>query len=208
MSMSLRNTRIQSKRFAIFAALGLLLSLSLGAKSSGDVSVKNFGKVNSNYFRGGQPDNQGFGDLKRIGVRTVIDLQAGDRQDEESQVRSLGLNYINIPMDDHDRPYDEQVQKFLSLVKDQKNWPVFVHCAGGRHRTGAMTAVYRMTTQGWDADQAYREMKDYGFYTSWGHGGYKDYVFDYYNHHNLAAANATVNAAANTAAAGAGASQK
>src|SRR6266498_2905979 len=29
-------------------------------------------------------------------------------------------------------------------------------------------------------DQAYQEMKRYDFSTSWGHGCYKDYVFDYY----------------------------
>jgi protein tyrosine/serine phosphatase len=55
-----------------------------------------------------------------------------------------------------------------------------VHCAGGRHRTGATIAVYRMAKQGWSAEAAYREMKAYDFYTRWGHGGYKTYVFDYY----------------------------
>src|SRR6266542_1419505 len=65
-------------------------------------------------------------------------------------------------------------------AKDDANWPVFVHCAGGRHRTGVMTAVYRMAVDGWGVDQAYQEMKRYDFSTSWGHGCYKDYVFDYY----------------------------
>ena len=56
----------------------------------------------------------------------------------------------------------------------------YVHCAGGRHRTGAMTAVFRMDMQGWDADQAYGEMKDYDFYTRWGHKAMKKFVFDQY----------------------------
>ncbi|HEY2932217.1 MAG TPA: dual specificity protein phosphatase family protein [Acidobacteriota bacterium] len=188
MLKNLQQTKIRVSSIAIFAVLNLLFSLSLGAKSSGGVGIKNFGKVNDHYFRGAQPKQEGFADLQRLGIRTVIDLQDGDRRDEQSAVKSLGLNYINIPMDDHERPYDEQVQKFLSVAQDQKNWPIFVHCAGGRHRTGAMTAVYRMTTDGWNIDQAYNEMKDYGFYTSWGHGGYKDYVYDFYNSHNRAAA--------------------
>ncbi|MCI0337917.1 MAG: hypothetical protein L0226_10090, partial [Acidobacteria bacterium] len=60
------------------------------------------------------------------------------------------------------------------------NWPVFVHCAGGRHRTGVLIAIYRMEVYGWDARKAYDEMKDYKFYSSFGHGEMKDYVFDYY----------------------------
>jgi tyrosine-protein phosphatase SIW14 len=55
-----------------------------------------------------------------------------------------------------------------------------VHCAGGRHRTGAMTAVFRMTMQGWDANRAYDEMKNYDFYTRWGHKAMKQFVFDYF----------------------------
>jgi hypothetical protein len=52
--------------------------------------------------------------------------------------------------------------------------------AGGRRRTGAMVAVYRMSIDGWTVEQAYDEMKRFKFYTSWGHGCYKDYVYDYY----------------------------
>jgi phage terminase large subunit-like protein len=43
-----------------------------------------------------------------------------------------------------------------------------------------MTAVFRMTVQGWDAGRAYEEMKDYDFYTRFGHKAMKRYVFDYY----------------------------
>jgi len=43
-----------------------------------------------------------------------------------------------------------------------------------------MTAVYRMTFEGWDVNRAYEEMKDYDFYTRFGHGAMKDYVVDYW----------------------------
>ena len=38
---------------------------------------------------------------------------------------------------------------FLKIVNDPKNQPVYVHCVGGRHRTGVMTAIYRMTVDKW-----------------------------------------------------------
>lgn len=45
---------------------------------------------------------------------------------------------------------------------DPVSGPVYVHCDGGRHRTGAMIAVYRMAIEGWDIQRAYREMRQYG----------------------------------------------
>lgn len=92
------------------------------------------------------------------------------------------------------RPTSEQAQQFLKLVDDPSNQPVFIHCHGGRHRAGAMTAIYRMTHDGWSADQAYAEMKQYEFDKGFGHGALKDYVYDYYGQRSqkgVAAASAT-----------------
>lgn len=51
-----------------------------------------------------------------------------------------------IPMTTHERPTRAVIEQFLRIVDDPENQPVYVHCVGGRHRTGVMTAVYRMTT--------------------------------------------------------------
>jgi protein tyrosine/serine phosphatase len=76
---------------------------------------------------------------------------------------------------------EEQTNYFLKLVSDPENWPIYVHCKGGRHRTGEMTAVYRMNSQGWTADQAYEEMKKYDFEDSFFYPrSLKKYVFSYY----------------------------
>ena len=68
----------------------------------------------------------------------------------------------------------------LKLVDDPSTGKFYVHCAGGRHRTGAMGAVYRFTRNGWNFDQVYSEMKNFDFYTAWGHGDFKDFVEDYW----------------------------
>ena len=44
-----------------------------------------------------------------------------------------------------------------------------------------MTAVYRMTQDGWNADQAYQEMKRYRFEGFPGHPALKTFVYDYYS---------------------------
>ena len=141
--------------------------------------VENFGKVNDHYYRGAQPEEGQYEQLKALGVRTVIDLRDDPKEYAKSKAESAGLRYINLPMSDKKYPRDESVNKFLQYANDATNWPIFVHCAGGRHRTGAMTAVYRMTVDGWQIEKAYDEMKDYDFYTRWGHKDMKTFVFDY-----------------------------
>jgi protein tyrosine/serine phosphatase len=69
-----------------------------------------------------------------------------------------------------------------NVVDDPATGKLFVHCAGGRHRTGVMSAVYRFTHNHWNYDQVYTEMKSYDFYTRWGHGALKQYVQDYWQH--------------------------
>jgi len=143
------------------------------------VDIENFGKVNDHLYRGSQPKGRDYEQLAALGVKTIVDLQEDTRDDARSATERAGMRYINLPMKEKSYPQADTAARFLKIVNDQANWPVFVHCAGGRHRTGVMTAVYRMSVDGWGIDRAYQEMKQYDFSTSWGHGCYKDYVYDY-----------------------------
>jgi protein tyrosine/serine phosphatase len=154
---------------------------SMGPMQVPGIEIKNFGVVNGHIFRGNQPDEADYAALKRLGVSTVVDLRDDAMPFAKQAAEAAGLTYINIKMNDTDRPYDEQIAAFLKVVTDPAYGKCYVHCAGGRHRTGATIAVYRMAVQGWTAEEAYREMKAYDFYTRWGHGAYKTYVFDYYS---------------------------
>jgi protein tyrosine phosphatase (PTP) superfamily phosphohydrolase (DUF442 family) len=144
------------------------------------VAIKNFGVVDGRIFRGEQPRGDEYAELARLGVKTLIDLRLDAKPDSKSLAEAAGLRYVNIPIDDHEQPTDDNTKVFLSVVRDPDAGPVYVHCAGGRHRTGSMVALYRMIQDGWTADQAYDEMLAYDFYTARGHKGFKTYVFDYY----------------------------
>ena len=108
----------------------------------------------------------------------MLDLRGDAEGDSRANAELAGLHYINLPLTPRQYPQADAALRFLEIVNNQANWPVFVHCAGGRHRTGAMIAVYRMTMDQWTPDHALNEMKQYGFYTFGGHGCYKDYVYD------------------------------
>jgi len=144
------------------------------------VRIDNFGKIDDHYYRGAQPDGSDYADLAALGVRTVIDLTRDGRANERERVEQQGMTFFRIPLTTSERPADAAVKQFLSIVDDPAREPVYVHCQGGQHRTGVMTAVYRMTKYGWTEDQAYQEMKRYKFETFWGHPELRKFVHDYY----------------------------
>src|SRR5918993_1243063 len=86
-----------------------------------------------------------------IAVKTVINLignEADIDRGEQAMVEQHGMRYVHIPMNTRKAPTDTEIAKFMSIVDDPNGGAVYVHCVGGRHRTGVMTAVYRMTKDG------------------------------------------------------------
>jgi protein tyrosine phosphatase (PTP) superfamily phosphohydrolase (DUF442 family) len=143
--------------------------------------VKNFGQVNEHYYRGSQPGAAEFERLKRLGIKTVIDLRKDRLKEAQGWAQAQGLRYFNIPLTTKKPATAEQTEYFLRLVNDPANWPVFVHCKGGRHRTGQMTAIYRITHDDWTAARAYEEMKRYDFEDSFFYPRVlKRHVFSFY----------------------------
>ena len=189
-----RSIQISSLWYASLIAVVLLLTLMYATAPAREsavpgVSIKNFGKINDHYYRGSQPTPEELAQLKQLGIKTVIDLRIDNLPAEADWTRSLGLQYFNLQMKASTPATEQQTSQFLALVNDRANWPVYVHCKGGRHRTGAMTAVYRITQDGWTADQAYREMTEYDFNHGLfgGPGAQKKYVYAFYERHRSAA---------------------
>jgi tyrosine-protein phosphatase SIW14 len=154
------------------------IAISTGAALS-RIHIGNFGKVNNSYFRGSQPKGSDYRDLAALGVKTVIDLQLDGLSTEANEVKAAGLKFFRIGLTTSKAPTEAQVEQFFSIVTDPANQPVYVHCAGGRHRTGTMTALYRMTFDGWTAAQAYNEMKQYRFEGFPDHPVLRNYVYAY-----------------------------
>ncbi len=168
------------------ALFAILLLTSAAAAKGGlpgtfpNVNIKNFGQMDERFYRGAEPKKlEDFQALKELGISTVIDLQAKPEAAERGMVESLGMRYVNIPMIEKKYPRPEWVAAFMKTVDDPSTGKFYVHCAGGRHRTGALGAVYRFEKYGWGYEQVYAEMKQFDFYTSWGHGDFKTFVEDY-----------------------------
>jgi len=149
------------------------------------------------YYRSGQMASGGFAEaVERYHIRTVVNLQDEHADPDvdtgyftmktikESELcKSLGVRYVFIPPDlierrlvGRERP--EAIDHFLNLLDDPTVYPVLIHCRAGLHRTGVMTAIYRMEYQGWSREQAIAELKENGF-GEWPCTSANDYITQY-----------------------------
>ena len=143
------------------------------------IHIDNFGRINDHYFRGAKPQGTDFRALASLGVKTLIDLAEEGDATEEANARAAGMNFVRIPMTTRKAPSAETIAQFLTLVNDPANQPVYVHCIGGRHRTGVMTAIYRMTVDGWNSARAWSEVKQYKYGADFLHPEFKDFISSY-----------------------------
>src|SRR6476620_7610331 len=194
---------VRKSSLTVAATLALLFSFSAVsfAKSNKsnfpNIKISNFGQLDQNFYRGARPKAEDFRSLAALGVHTIIDLTDNSRDKEQPAVEAAGMRYVNIPIVDKKNPTTAQIDQFLKLVNDSATGKFYVHCAGGRHRTGVMAALYRFNHDHWNYDQVYAEMKQYDFYTSNGHGKQLDFVQDYWQMSQARKATSTVSAIAN-----------
>jgi len=128
--------------------------------------VPNLHEVSDALYRSAQPTTGGMVQLKKKGIRTVINLRSF--HSDRDEIGDTGLAYEHIYMKAWHPEYKEVV-RFLQIVTDKRRQPVLVHCMHGADRTGFMCAVYRVAVQGWTKEEAAKEMVEggYNFHGVW-----------------------------------------
>jgi hypothetical protein len=73
-------------------------------------------------------------------------------------------------------PSEKHVTHILKFLHDPCYQPIYFHCDIGRDRTSLIATLYRMYFGGLAAEDAWQEMKDYGYKDSWTLLGLKKYL--------------------------------
>jgi protein tyrosine phosphatase (PTP) superfamily phosphohydrolase (DUF442 family) len=134
------------------------------------------------FYRSGQMTAEGLRDaVVQYGIRTVINVQdefpdpdldinfwTWETVKESEVCRELGVRYVHIAPELISRKLVPQfrppaIDQFLALLDKEENYPVLMHCHAGLHRTGVLTAVYRMEHQNYSRLEAWEDMRAAGF---------------------------------------------
>jgi tyrosine-protein phosphatase SIW14 len=183
-SVSLPSTSTPTEKFAFGEKLQL-------------PGIPNAGKISDVLYRGAQPHANGLPELKKLGITTIVDLRAENRDRSEwerKRADSLGIRFVHIPVSGWKAPTDEQVGQFLALFRGDPQQIIFVHCRYGDDRTGVFVATYRVAMQKWTSERTVKEMYYFGFNGFW-HPAMKTYIRDFPSHLNSAAALASFRSA-------------
>ena len=171
------------------AVLAVLVGVPIAHHRTGYVQHKRLRVVtDGRVYRSGQMTADGFRDaIRRYGIKTVINLQDdnsetdADERDpslrhspfdkskelESEVVVAAGARYLQFDGNSVNaagtRGRPKQVDDFLKVLDDEDSYPVLYHCAAGLHRTGWMTAVYRMEYEKRTRAEVLSELRANGF---------------------------------------------
>jgi protein tyrosine phosphatase (PTP) superfamily phosphohydrolase (DUF442 family) len=115
----------------------------IAAKSSGVSRVPsrrlpNLIKFNDAVYSGGTPDGPlGFDELRSLGIKTVISVEAIPPDAEKA--RAKGLRYVHLPHGYDGISPTRRLQ--LSKAVATLDGPIYIHCHHGIHRSPAATAM-------------------------------------------------------------------
>jgi uncharacterized protein (TIGR01244 family) len=107
-----------------------------------------FASVGDDVFISGQPTERALRDLRAQGVTTVVNLRTPPEMtksvpfDEAAVVRSLGMEYVNIPVrGTADMPYSPEALKSFAAAMASAKGKVLLHCTVA-WRASHMWAAY------------------------------------------------------------------
>jgi len=123
------------------------------------------------YRDGAKSEGQFAAALDEVTPKTVVSLVDSAEQADPSkpqfaqeaklcEARGVKLERIEVKLGGW--PDSENIRRFLSVVADEKNRPVLVHCAQGVRRTAFFVAAYQQSVMGYDKEKAKSEILTFG----------------------------------------------
>ena len=110
-------------------------------------------KYDGNFYRGGEIyiEDLALEALQEHGIKTIVSIAPSER--ERTLCASNGIALVEIPFEKETGPSAADYEKYFQTLETGEG-PFYVHCKGGSHRAGILSAAYRIQFQGWSFDRA------------------------------------------------------
>ena len=122
--------------------------------------VQNFSRVDATIACGGATTPEAVTALKADGFTSIVNLRAAEEpganvEAEAGAATKAGVQYFHLPFRAA-APDPRVVDRFLAVVSEPKNQPVFIHCATA-NRVAALWLIKRVRLDGWTIPKALEE---------------------------------------------------
>lgn len=118
--------------------------------------IFNFLKLTDVIATSGQPTEKQFAIVKHADYQVVINLAPTTAEnalpDERATVESLGIKYVNIPVD-FNHPTPEDFASFCTALQQNTPQPTLIHCAANL-RVSAFMYLYRRIYKNYSEEKA------------------------------------------------------
>jgi uncharacterized protein (TIGR01244 family) len=122
--------------------------------------IYNYLPLTENLATSGQPTAPQMAEIAAAGYQLVINLAHSSTdnslKDEAGLVRSLGMDYVHIPVI-WTQPLPENLLDFFQVMDANRDRKIFAHCAANM-RVSAFVALYRVLRLGWDYETALQDV--------------------------------------------------
>lgn len=127
--------------------------------------VRNYTKVDATIGCAGATEVKALPAIAKLGYKAVLNIreetEAGaDVAQSRAAAEALGLKYLHLPFKTA-APEVKTADRFLELVADRENQPLFIHCGSG-NRVAGLWLIKRLLVDKWTEERALSEAKALG----------------------------------------------
>ncbi len=122
--------------------------------------IRNFLPLTENLLSSGMPTAEQMKVVAEAGVKVVVNLapfeSERDLANEGTLVESLGMKYVNIPVN-WESPTRKNLEEFFKVMDTNKKDKVLVHCRAN-YRASGFIALFRIKRLGWKPEEALKDL--------------------------------------------------
>jgi Tyrosine phosphatase family len=143
-------------------------------------SIVRFAQVDVGLYKGSNPKTDAdYRFLRSKNIKYILDLKFFPWLYRLEKRKAKKHDMIVIPATINASPIapsEKHLHPILCMLADTRLRPLYFHCSVGRDRTSLIATLYEVNHLGLPAEDAWEEMKRFGFKDDWTLGGLKAYL--------------------------------